>query len=259
MRFRRKKLPDKHMSGASMQAFCQRHYATELATRHYPLPAWLDYPSVPWQKALATLYREPVSFPASISPQQGLLIHALVANIRPRFAVEIGSFIGCSSIWIGSALRDAGQGGQLHGVDRFYPILPRPPLCYGYADSSLQLAERHRAIAELEGTVFYHQEDSAHPSEHLLRLLEQNIVDFLFIDGDHSIEGCVGDFTLYAPYLASGGYLLLHDTNPAACGWQGPRHLIDHCLRESPDFEVFEFPTAPQNYGLALARKVGHR
>jgi MMP 1-O-methyltransferase len=36
-------------------------------------------------------------------------------------------------------------------------------------------------------------------------------IDFLFIDGDHSIEGCNFDFEKYAPKLKKGGYLAFHD------------------------------------------------
>lgn len=36
-------------------------------------------------------------------------------------------------------------------------------------------------------------------------------IDFLFIDGDHSVEGCDFDFTNYAPYLKKYGYVALHD------------------------------------------------
>lgn len=36
-------------------------------------------------------------------------------------------------------------------------------------------------------------------------------IDFLFIDGDHSIEGCDFDFKNYSPYLNSGALIAFHD------------------------------------------------
>lgn len=39
-------------------------------------------------------------------------------------------------------------------------------------------------------------------------------IDFLFIDGDHSKEGCEFDFTNYAPYLSKNGFLAFHDFDP---------------------------------------------
>ena len=36
-------------------------------------------------------------------------------------------------------------------------------------------------------------------------------IDFLFIDGDHSYEGCKKDVALYMPLLKSGGIIAFHD------------------------------------------------
>lgn len=36
--------------------------------------------------------------------------------------------------------------------------------------------------------------------------------DFLWIDGDHSYEGCMSDLTNWFPKLASGGHVLFHDS-----------------------------------------------
>lgn len=38
--------------------------------------------------------------------------------------------------------------------------------------------------------------------------------DFLFIDGDHSLEGVSRDFEMYAPYTRTGGIIALHDIVP---------------------------------------------
>lgn len=36
-------------------------------------------------------------------------------------------------------------------------------------------------------------------------------VDLVFIDGDHTYEGCKGDIDAWEPHVAEGGYLVLHD------------------------------------------------
>jgi cephalosporin hydroxylase len=38
-------------------------------------------------------------------------------------------------------------------------------------------------------------------------------IDFLFIDGDHSYEGCMADFKNYLPLMSKGGVIALHDIN----------------------------------------------
>ena len=36
-------------------------------------------------------------------------------------------------------------------------------------------------------------------------------IDFLFIDGDHSIKGCDFDFNNYSSKIVNGGYIVFHD------------------------------------------------
>ena len=44
--------------------------------------------------------------------------------------------------------------------------------------------------------------------------------DVVFVDGDHSTEGCAADLAAYYPRLAGGGHVLLHDSYPGT-GVQG--------------------------------------
>src|SRR5581483_9789589 len=43
---------------------------------------------------------------------------------------------------------------------------------------------------------------------------EVGAFDVLFVDGDHSTEGCLADLEAFYPRLAPGGHLLLHDCYP---------------------------------------------
>jgi predicted O-methyltransferase YrrM len=48
-------------------------------------------------------------------------------------------------------------------------------------------------------------------------------IDFLFIDGDHSYEGCMKDWTLCRPFLVSGSLVVFHDI-----GWAtGVQRVVD--------------------------------
>ena len=96
-----------------------RHYRIR-----YRLPSWLAGSEEPWCRVLRTVYEESVSRPTSLSPQQGEFLRSLVVNANPKHVVEIGSFIGVSTLWIASALKDARNGGRLTAIDLFADIFP---------------------------------------------------------------------------------------------------------------------------------------
>jgi predicted O-methyltransferase YrrM len=45
----------------------------------------------------------------------------------------------------------------------------------------------------------------------VLRTLSGNLLDYLFIDGDHTYAGVKQDFELYSPLVRSGGMVAFHD------------------------------------------------
>ena len=45
-------------------------------------------------------------------------------------------------------------------------------------------------------------------------LLGSDLLDFLFIDGDHTYEGVRKDFELYSPLVNEGGVIAIHDIAP---------------------------------------------
>lgn len=61
------------------------------------------------------------------------------------------------------------------------------------------------------GTVFYQQDSKLGPSEDME-------IDVLFIDGDHSYEGCKADIEAWYPYVKKGGVMLFHDCDESSPG-----------------------------------------
>lgn len=47
--------------------------------------------------------------------------------------------------------------------------------------------------------------------EQVKEILAGRQIDVLFIDGDHSYEGMLGDFRTYGPMVRSGGIIAVHD------------------------------------------------
>ena len=67
-------------------------------------------------------------------------------------------------------------------------------------------------------------------------------IDFLFIDGDHSIEGCKFDFENYGTNLKIGGYLAFHDYYEGR-NELGPTWVIDNIVKRNSayiDFKKFD-------------------
>ncbi len=120
-------------------------------------------------------------------------------------AVEIGVYEGVNTKIIATSLA---SGGILYAIDPFvrgslgicyYERIARWHIGGPLLRSTIQLVPRFSADAA-----------AAIPGE----------LDFIFIDGDHSLEGITLDWELYAPKLAAGGYMLLHDTSAPFPGSQ---------------------------------------
>jgi hypothetical protein len=68
---------------------------------------------------------------------------------------------------------------------------------------------------------------------------EFNSINFLFIDGDHSIEGCKNDYKLYAHKVVKGGFIAFHDYYKDRAEL-GPTHVINQIINKSNDFVFYK-------------------
>lgn len=219
-------------------------------------------PATPWARELAAHYADSASFPGSISPQAGMLLHALTLNQRPKVAIEVGSFLGASTLWIAGALEpDA----TLHAVDRF-ALSRRFAARRTDVPRDIEAAFRARIDrAGMSSRVRVHVGDSPR----LLTRIRPEVlgpsadpargVDLAFIDGDHTIPGVVRDFWAIEPALAPGAIVVFHDTEPSS-GHAGPRFVIDALRRGAlgvgSRYQITELPIAPLDFGVAIARRL---
>lgn len=60
-------------------------------------------------------------------------------------------------------------------------------------------------------------------------------IDFLFIDGDHSINGCLEDYNLYSSKVVKGGFIAFHDYDPNRPEL-GPTHVISEVIEKEEKF-----------------------
>jgi len=79
------------------------------------------------------------------------------------------------------------------------------------------------------GRVFIHKGRSIE----IATQFEDNLFDFIFIDADHSFEGCCEDILAWWPKVKNGGWLCGHDYN----AWPGVTEAVDKWSKEN-NFEV---------------------
>ncbi len=141
-----------------------------------------------------------------------------------RVAVEIGVYEGSSALALCAALPlDA----TLHLIDPFTGDALRPGW-RGVEHATRRVVAR--ATRRRGGpTVRWHVERSAQTAARW-----SSSIDFLFIDGDHSEQGCRLDWDRWSTFVADGGIVLIHDARsgrPGGRGLPGPTSVVDGLFR----------------------------
>jgi predicted O-methyltransferase YrrM len=210
-----------------------------------------------WLSILKNLYEMPAANPASISPAQGEFLKAILSNISAKIVVEIGSYIGISTLWLAAGIASSSLRGRLYAIDTYVPKFPWPPFHYSCIVNPKALVSTAIDSAGFSDIVHLIESTSETAASGFDSWLGDNEIDLLFIDGDHTIDGCKSDFDLYTSRVSVGGYIVLHDIFPQNCGHKGPRFVIDNMVINNPEkYQLIEMVTAPLNYGIAIIRKL---
>ncbi|MES2850694.1 MAG: class I SAM-dependent methyltransferase [Bacteroidota bacterium] len=114
-----------------------------------------------------------------------------------KCAVEIGVYEGVNTVNIASSINN---NAVLYAIDPF--IKGKLGVCY-YEKIAKLLVKKNN----VQGKIKFISSYSAEAAPQV-----PSAIDFIFIDGDHSVEGIKKDWALYADKIQSGGYMLLHDT-----------------------------------------------
>ena len=223
----------------------------------YVLPEYMDLSDACWLVTLKKLYQMPVANPASLSPAQGELLKAILANISAKTVVEIGCFIGISTMWLAAGMACSNLRGRLYAIDTYLPKFPWPPFHYSCIVDPKSFIADSIESAGFSDIIHLIESDSKDAASNFDSWLGSNEIDLLFIDGDHSIDGCKSDFELYAPRVAVGGYVIFHDIFPKYCAHEGPRFVLDNFIINAPEkYQFIEVITTPANFGIAVIKKI---
>ena len=173
---------------------------------------------------------------------EGLALHAAALRyIGTGVAVEIGSYCGKSTVYLGHAA--SMTGGQVVTVDH-HRGSEEHQIGWEYHDCSLvdtsgqidtlPLLRRTIADAGLENVVTAVVGRSA-----VVARWWRHPIDLLFIDGGHTDEAARGDFYGWAPRIRLGGALVIHDVFPdPADGGQAPYRIYREALDSGEFAEV---------------------
>ncbi|HEY6320004.1 MAG TPA: class I SAM-dependent methyltransferase [Thermoanaerobaculia bacterium] len=128
--------------------------------------------------------------------------------------VEIGSFMGLSSALVASTLVAVGNHeARFYCVDTWegsvehqdLEVIQRKQLYHIFCDN-IQSA----GVAPMVRPVRM-------PSVEAVRFFPPASVDLVFVDGDHTYEGCLADLEAWWPTIKPGGRVLGHDCVPGEC------------------------------------------
>jgi predicted O-methyltransferase YrrM len=182
-----------------------------------------------------------------VSEEFSTLLH-LYQHLQPRNVLEIGTAKG-GTLFAFTAL--AGPGARIISVD-----LPTDT----YGGGGYFLARRWAMYAQF-----------AHASQrlHLLRsdshlpatldkvrgLLQGELLDFLFIDGDHSYEGVRADHEMYSPLVRPGGVIAFHDIVGHSVQRVGGVPRFWHELRQGREFVELVQSADQDGFGIGVLRQ----
>ncbi len=191
-----------------------------------------------------------------LDPAEGAALYAVAAKMSPLGpCLEVGSYCGKSTVYIGAACKAAGghlfavdhhrgseenqRGEEYHDADLFDPFTARLDSLPFFRDTLFK--------AQLEETVIPIVAPSATVAKHWTTPLS-----FLFIDGGHSMAAALSDYHLWTRHVRPGGVVAIHDVFPNPADGGRPPYEIYKLALMSGMFQELAMVKS-----LALLRRLG--
>ena len=155
--------------------------------------------------------------------------------------VEVGSYCGRSTIWLGAAARTTGA--TLFAVDHHRGSEENQP---GWEHHDPDVVDGR--VGKMDTLPFFRRAiHDADLEDHVVGVVGRSPIvarawstplAFLFIDGGHGVEPARADFDGWTPHVAVGGILAIHDVFPdPADGGRPPYEQIYLPALDSGRFE----------------------
>ena len=187
-----------------------------------------------------------------LSKEQGELFKSLIILTRSKTIVEIGVAYGTTTKWLceGAVV----TGGKVRGFDIWESRDSSKDSYeneYGKYEGKIKMKGRFQQTGEIDRVMNYLKEEGFDNftltqidsfSDAFSNMLKKMcpVIDFAFIDGDHSYNGIKNDFSIVYPLLSPTGIIAFHDTQRI----DGCREFVLDLRTKYNDgtFDIVEFP-----------------
>ncbi len=167
-----------------------------------------------------------------LAEDEGLFLFNTAKNCQDRgVIVEIGSWKGTSTVWIGLGSKE-GKKIKIYAIDPYT----------GSLNENAGLIENQKSLTTFEefkkNIKTANVDDIIFP---IIKTSEQAVknfnepVEFIFIDGDHKYESVKLDFDLWFPKVINGGIMAFHDS--VGNGFPGPKKVVKNLVYKSKYFK----------------------
>jgi len=122
-----------------------------------------------------------------------------------KFGCELGTYQGGATFFLLDNIEDL----TLHTVD----IFEQQPDHESYKDKRYDFTDRYPKFMEKAKNYKDRLVVYKGWTHEVVKQIPDKTYDFVFIDADHSYEGCKRDIVLWGPKVREGGLLMGHDAN----------------------------------------------
>lgn len=155
-------------------------------------------------------------------PERGYLFQLAADAPAGAQVVEIGSWMGASTCFLAAGLK--GAGAKIFAVDNFQGLSLCGEDVTWYqrhfrklgTNSTLAIFRENFAALGLAARAEPVVSDSRAAADTLAA--KRGTIDLIFVDGDHSYEGCKADIEAWLPFVRKGGVMAFHDFGSRASG-----------------------------------------
>lgn len=193
-----------------------------------------------------------------VSTDEGLLLAELASRVPADQAiVEIGSQGGTSTSWLGMGSHKGGKHAPIYAIDLWddSELLGRQP-----KHAEIAVLERFQAQIEYCASAGFLTRADIIPvkgeSTAEAARWDGTPIGLLHVDALHTYEACAADIDAWAPFVASGGWIIVHDYHDPRFG---VKRAVDERLTRARGWEFVEAPRwtrRPQRRGQYVARKL---